>query len=105
MPDCFSFSPLSPFGASSVVVDLVSSGSHKIVIGGTSEGSRIVSNRNDRKEPGQLRGSNQIFCSLQLPVKVLECVAEIILLFGDQGRISEPVYCSDKTTHHHARAK
>jgi hypothetical protein len=37
-PVCFSFSPLSPPGASSVLVDLVSHGLHKIVIGGTRAG-------------------------------------------------------------------
>src|ERR1700730_14611483 len=55
MPDCFSFSPLSPFGASSVVVDLVSSGLHKIVIGGTSEGSRRLFRTERSKRTGTIR--------------------------------------------------
>jgi len=37
-PACFSFSPLSRVEAFSVLVDLVSRGLHKVVIGGTREG-------------------------------------------------------------------
>src|SRR5260221_5155766 len=36
------------------------------------------SNRNERKEPGQLRGSNQIFRSLQLPIQILKGATEVI---------------------------
>jgi len=43
--------------------------------------------------------SNQIFRPFQLPIKVPDCVAEIILLFGDECRISKSVHGSNQTTH------
>ena len=47
-----------------------------------------------------LRGSDQIFCALQLPIQILERAAEIILLLGNQGGISEPIDSSDQAAHH-----
>lgn len=48
-PVCFWISPLSSPGASSVVVDLVSYGLHKIVIGGTRKGiAEIVQRKKAR---------------------------------------------------------
>jgi hypothetical protein len=35
---------------------------------------------------------------------VLKGATEVILLFGDQGRISEPVYCSNQTPHYNISA-
>ena len=44
-PDCFSFSPLSPPRTTSVLVDLVSHGLHKTVIGGTRGGIAEIVHR------------------------------------------------------------
>ena len=57
-----------------------------------------------REVPTLSSWSNQIFRPFQFPVKVLECVAEIIFLFGNQGRISEPVDSLDEATHHDVSA-
>jgi hypothetical protein len=43
--------------------------------------------------------SHEIFCPLQLSVQVLESIAEIIFLFGNQSGIPEPVNSSDEATH------
>jgi hypothetical protein len=82
-PACFSFSPLSPPGAISVLVDLVSRGLHKIVIGHKRRNREDSSGPNDRKEPGLLGGANYVFCSLQLSIQILKGATEIILFLGN----------------------
>jgi hypothetical protein len=58
-------------------------------------------NPNDRKEAWEcLRGPDQIFRPLQLPIQILERTTEVILLLGNQSGVSEPVNCSDETAHY-----
>jgi len=84
-----------------ILVDLRSPGLHKIVIGGTSERIVVIlQGPNDRKELGRLGGTNYVFRSPQLPIQILKGATEIILLFSNQGGVSEPVNGSDETAHH-----
>jgi hypothetical protein len=44
--------------------------------------------------------ANHLLCSLQLPIQILQSIAEIVLLFSNQRSISKPINSSDQTPHH-----
>jgi hypothetical protein len=56
-------------------------------------------------KPEDLREANKVFRSLQLSIQILEGAPEIILLFVNQGGVSEPVNSLDKAAHHQCRAR
>ena len=56
------------------------------------------------KTEGDYPGPTKSSALSNSPVQILKRVAEILLLFGDQGRIPESIHCSNQTPHHHISA-
>jgi hypothetical protein len=73
----------------------------KLVIGGTRERiARILQGRTIEKNPGRLGRSNYTFRSFQLPIQILKRVVEVVLLFGNQGGVSEAINSLYEAAHY-----